>query len=77
LNDEYALIPVDDVLIEWADEVVVMESWMYHKLEHKPCKVLICLDIEDRFSYMDPELQETILQNYKEKKYGQNERETT
>lgn len=55
----YALIPVDEVLLEWADEIVCMtrdqekelkESWT-HKVVH-------CLDIEDSYEYMQDELVE-------------------
>ena len=63
INPEYALIAVDDVLLHWADEVVVMEPWMAHKLACFP-KTLICLDVPDNFERMDPELQKIILKNY-------------
>lgn len=66
INHEYALIPLDDVLLEWADEVVVMEPWMYHQLEtNQSVKKLLCLSIPDKFAYMDPELQSMILTSYK------------
>ena len=63
LTAEFALIPVDDVLLEWADEVVVMEQWMYDKLNQFD-GALICLNISDEYSRMDDELQRIILEKY-------------
>ena len=68
LTKEYALIPVDDVLLEWADEVVVMETWMYHELEDNPrVDELTCLNVPDVYPYMAQELQDFILTAYKNK----------
>jgi predicted protein tyrosine phosphatase len=66
LSKEYALIPVDDVLLHWADEVVVMETWMAHELANFD-GALICLNIPDNYERMDPELQNLILSTYKNK----------
>lgn len=63
ITEEYALIPVDEALLTWADEIVVMESWMADKLEEWADKIL-CLNIEDNYSYMDPELQQKIKDSY-------------
>lgn len=65
LNKEYALVPVDEVLIEWADEIVVMEKWMAEEIEaiEKP---IIVLDVPDKFPYRDPELVALIKQRYDE-----------
>jgi predicted protein tyrosine phosphatase len=57
--------PVSSELIEWADVVLVMEkshekllATRYRELlEGKP---LVCLDIPDRFEYMQPELVELL-----------------
>lgn len=65
INDEYALITVDEVLLNWADEIVVMETWMAHELE-KDWGDIVCLNIPDKFPYMDPELQTLIVTKYKE-----------
>ena len=64
LTTEFALIPVDEVLLEWADEVVVMEQWMFDQLSQFD-GTLICLDIPDQFDRMAPELQQLILDSYK------------
>ena len=66
LDGEYALIMVDDVLLDWADEIVVMESWMAHELNHVPTPI-VCLGIEDDFNYMDTRLQQVIKEQYMEK----------
>lgn len=74
LTDEYAIIKLDESLIEWADEFVVMELWMegavmerYEQLfglgyqGYKPIKVL---NIPDHFKYRDPELAGLITESY-------------
>ncbi len=79
IEEAFALIPVDDVLIHWADEIVCMDK--SHKRgvilkeaslnqEFRPSvnKKIIVLDIPDNYSYMDEELKAIILSAYKEKK---------
>lgn len=69
LSDEYALIPVDDVLLQWADEIVCMDDNQKRILEKKlkeleaPTKVR-CLNIPDSFAYRDPQLIALIKENY-------------
>lgn len=67
ISIDFALIPVDAVLLAWADEIVVMESWMTHNLPPEFDKPIICLQIEDNYEFMDEELQRKILTKYKEK----------
>jgi len=69
VSQEYALIPVDDVLLTWADEIVCMEAWhcneiykMLHELKTK--KKVINLNIEDSFGYRDPILMQMIKDKY-------------
>ena len=62
LTPEFALIPVDEVLLEWADEVVCMERWMVDKLETE--KPIICLDIEDSYEYRNPDLMRLVKERY-------------
>ena len=69
LVDQFALIPLDKVLLEWADEIVCMEQdqkialidFTKHISDFKP---IICLDIEDNFEYRNPELMRLIKENY-------------
>lgn len=66
LTEEFALIPVDEVLIEWADEIVCMETKQQIVLSRLTTKPIICLKIPDDFSYREPELMELIKKNYLE-----------
>jgi predicted protein tyrosine phosphatase len=68
---EYAIIPVDLVLIEWADEVVVMTEEQADELErlfkdyfNRSDKPVIILDIPDNFAYRDPNLMKMIASRY-------------
>lgn len=66
LDASFALIPVDDALIEWADEIVCMDN--------KQCKLLIqmsgkpthCLNLMDCYNYRDPKLIKIVKQKVKE-----------
>ena len=70
----YALIPLTEDLIQWADEIVCMEN------EHKAhvvnkimewgfpfMKPIIVLDIEDIYEYRDPKLVKLIKERYKQR----------
>lgn len=69
IAEEYALIPVDAVLIEWADEIVWVEQKVFDtawelfedKLKHKRN---IVLAIPDSFVWGDPELKAIISKQY-------------
>ena len=68
--DRSAGNPVTPELLDWADVVFVMEQTHREKLSkrfrpHLKSKRVICLDIPDQFSYMDPALVELL-----EKKCG-------
>lgn len=70
-SEEYAIIPVTEALVVWADVILVMDTFQYqfvmdmqnkmfnetlggmHEFEFKPIHIL---DIEDEFSYRDPQL---------------------
>jgi len=68
LTPEFALIPVDDVLLEWADEIVCMDKKQERELKAKTQKPVICLDIPDRFGYRSPELIKMVKQQYEAKR---------
>jgi predicted protein tyrosine phosphatase len=67
--DEYALVPVDEVLLDWCDEIVCMEDWQGETLKKlltdlqmsKPVKVL---NITDSYPYRNPELIALIKERY-------------
>lgn len=76
INEEYALIPVDDVLIYWADELVFMEEG--HFLEFKATYADIdyamymldankyqILNIPDAYGWNTEELVTLITEAYK------------
>lgn len=68
---EYAIVPVTGRLLMWSEEIVVMESWQAHEIEamlemmhiERP---VICLNISDNYSYMQPELSGLIKQRYED-----------
>ncbi len=47
----YALIPVTEVLLEWADEIVCMTKEHENKLKLITEKSIKCLDIPDSYEY--------------------------
>lgn len=62
--DDYALIPVDDILLEWADEIVVMDSSFKEELQKRTSTPIINLDTSDDYDYRDPELIKLIKDRY-------------
>lgn len=65
LDEGHALIVVDDVLIEWADEIVCMTIAQAKELASRAKgKPVICLNITDSFGYCDPELVTLIKAGY-------------
>lgn len=70
LEDSYALIPVDAVLLAWADEVVCMTAQHAEMLQAKliAChcvrKSVKVLNISDDYRYRDPELMRLIAERY-------------
>lgn len=68
VNEEYALIPLTELLLAWADEIVFMNHEHLEEAEEKFGKIttnLLVLEIPDKYPYMDPELQELIFERYK------------
>lgn len=67
IDSDFALIPVDGALLEWADEVVCMTSYQYEALRQQGySKPIITLDIEDNYEFRDPELVKLITERYTE-----------
>lgn len=64
LVQDFALIPVDKVLLEWADEIVCMTEEQAGELGGLTNKPIFCLGIEDNFGYRDPELMKLIANKY-------------
>jgi len=62
---EYALIPVDQVLIEWADEIVCAQSTHAYQVgklleQFEADKPVHILDVSDSYPFRTPELVEAI-----------------
>lgn len=64
LVQEFALIPLDMVLIEWADEIVCMEEKQHRVVVEKTEKLVLCLAIDDDYQYRDPQLMKLIQERY-------------
>lgn len=66
MDADHALIVVDKVLLEWADEVVCMTPHQKSELEEMTKKPIVCLDIEDSYAYRSQELIKLIKEKYVE-----------
>ncbi len=64
LNKEFAIIPIDEGLIEWADEIVCMDLYQQHCLGKITKKPIFNLNISDIYGYRDPELIAAIKKSY-------------
>lgn len=62
----HALIPLDDVLLEWADEIVCMDEYQQKVLQEKTKKIVHNLKIGDSFEYRDKGLVTMIKMRAKE-----------
>lgn len=69
--ESYALIPISEALVIWADEIVFVNQKNFNMVKteleelniiHK-CKIL---DIPDQYSFNDPELIEICRKQYKD-----------
>lgn len=66
---EYALIKLDETLMDWADEIVFVSPWNYDQagfyfdLVPYMDKIKV-LDIPDEYEHMDPKLIEAFEQQY-------------
>jgi len=69
ISQDYALIPVDEVLLHWADRIVCMNEdhavFINDSLETRGLtKEVVCLNIPDNFEYRNEELIELIKSRY-------------
>lgn len=60
----YALIPVTEVLLEWAEEIVCMTKEHQDKLKLITDKPINCLNIPDSYEYRNEDLIKMIKENY-------------
>jgi predicted protein tyrosine phosphatase len=69
MND-YALIQIDDVLVEWADKIVFVDQehlHLFNVMYPKAGKTCIVLDIPDNYGYRSSKLVDLITTKLKEK----------
>jgi len=68
ITESHALIPVDEVLVSWADEIVCVQPQIKQALENlydTKDKVVVALDIPDKYGYRDFRLVDAIIEQYK------------
>lgn len=70
LDVGHALIPIDDVLIEWADEIVCMDDYQQKILKSYTKKPVLNLQIGDNFEYRDKGLIEIMRIRYENLRTG-------
>lgn len=64
LDVSHALIPVDDVLLHWADFIVCMTKEQKTRLESMTDKTIYCLNVPDNYAYGDPILERLIVDSF-------------
>lgn len=78
VTTDFALIPVDEVLVQWAQEIVCVESSVEDKLRRHLAKWklelgqdqrITTLEIPDFYPRMAPELIERITNQYRESQH--------
>lgn len=63
---KYAVIPVDELLVHWADEIVCMDKKHYGIMQKRfgDIKPMVCLNISDDFEYRELALVDLIKERY-------------
>jgi len=80
-SEEYAIVPVTEALVAWADVILVMDQFQWKYIMDMQNKMfnetqlgmhefeftpIHNLEIEDEFSYRDPKLVEIMTEKFKE-----------
>ena len=71
-SEHYALIPISDNLVTWADEIVFVNEENYGNVEHRydftsfSNKRIMILDIPDMYEHMHPELIKAFKEQYED-----------
>jgi predicted protein tyrosine phosphatase len=79
-NEEYAIVPVTEALVVWADVILVMDEWQQNHINKMQLKLaeefdgmhefeykkVINLDIEDNYEYRSPVLVEIMYNKFME-----------
>lgn len=72
IDTGHALVPISEILLHWAEEIICMDEWQEarlrglikkYRITEKP---IINLYIGDIYSYMDEELIQKLKENYNE-----------
>lgn len=69
-SEEYALIPISEALVHWADQVVFVNKENYNEVKDVPILKtvdVVVLDLPDMYERNDPELLEAIKEQYNER----------
>ena len=68
VTEEFALVPVDEVLLHWADEIVVMDERQAQIVRErlKEQTPIVVLNIPDIYGFRDPDLVNLIRERYGE-----------
>lgn len=70
--EEYALIPISEALVLWADEIVFVNENNFYMVKHElerlnVLKKCIVLDIPDQYNFNEPELIKICREQYENK----------
>lgn len=71
-TEDYALIPISEALVKWADEIIFVEAYNFNRVEKwmeefntiSKCHYLA---IPDVFQFNDPKLRKICLDQYRKK----------
>lgn len=67
IEESYALVPIDEVLVEWADEIVCMthqhRDMLLSRFPNAAAKIIV-LNIPDSYEYRDPDLMRMVAEQY-------------
>lgn len=68
-DESYALIPISEALVKWADEIIFVNKENFNKVqkelqEFNCIEKTIVLDIPDMFCFNDPQLIEICKEQY-------------
>lgn len=70
IEESYALVPVDAVLVKWADQIVCMtqqhRDMLIAKFGEDAGRKAVVLGIPDNFLYRDPTLMKLIAERYQQ-----------
>lgn len=67
LEKSFALVPINSILVHWADEIVTAEQYQVDKIKEEyntKGKKVVSLNISDSYEYNDPKLVKIIKERY-------------